>query len=131
MRTITKAPTQPPKQQAPKHWWEVCGNPTDKPPLLHESNGEDVKGWPVRASEYLTFSPTELQKLVEKERQKPTLKKLQARLRTRQCFAINEAENLETCGRLLNEAEIEYMRPQISHYQQLRQLKAPNLQRTN
>jgi hypothetical protein len=120
-----------PTAATPRPWWEMFGIPTAEPLLLHESNGENVHGWPVKASEYLALSRAQLQKLVEQERQKPTLNKLHARLRARQRFAIWETEDLDTCWRLLKEAELEYLRPQISHYQRLRQLTAPNLQRTN
>jgi hypothetical protein len=115
----------------PRPWWKRFGVSTAEPLLLRESNGENIHGWPLRASEYLTLSPAHRQKLVEQERQKPTLNKLYTRLRARQRFAIWETEDLDTCFRLLDEAELEYMRPQISHYQRLRQLNAPNLQRTN
>jgi len=109
----------------------MFGVSTAEPLLLRESNGENIHGWPLRASEYLTLSPAQVQKLVEQERQKPTLNKLYTRLQARQRFAIWEAEDLDTCCRLLDQAELECQRPQIDHYQRLRQLNAPNLQRTN
>ena len=97
----------------------MFGVPTTEPLLLHESNGENVHGWPVRVSEYLTLSRDQLQKLVEQERQKPTLAKLRARLRTRLDFTIWEAKDLDTWWRLLKEAELEYLRPQAPAYERL------------
>lgn len=103
----------------PTPWWEVFSISTANPTLLRESNGENIHGWPVRASEYLTLSRAQLHKLVEQERQKPTLNKLHARLRARQRVAIWETEDLDTCWRLLNEAELEWLRPQGPAYQRL------------
>ena len=113
----------------PTPWWEVFSISTANLPLLRESNGENIHGWPLRASEYLTLSSAQAQEIIEQERKKPTLKKLHARHRARQHHAIWETPDFDTCMRWLDEAEIEYQRPQIAHYQRLRQLTDANRKR--
>lgn len=61
-------------------------------------------GWPLTVNEFLTRSSTQLRKMAEQERKKPSLDKLLAWLETRALAAHREATDLDTRRRLFQEA---------------------------
>lgn len=115
--TASNVLTNPTAKPSPSH--EVFTASAANFLLWHDNMGENFVGWPLRASEYLTLSPGQAQKIIEQERQKPTLKKLYARLRAAQHNAIWEAPDFDTFIRRVENGELEFLRPQATAYQRL------------